>query len=356
MRVFISGICGFAGSCLAHSLLDADSSLQLSGIDNFSRPGSQINVDGLRARGVKLLHGDARSPSDLETITQFDWLIDAAANPSVLAGIDSSSSSRQLIENNLYGTINLLELTKRYRAGFILLSTSRVYSVKALANIPVKDAENAYQLDTSSHLPVGLTNNGVSEAFSTEPPLSLYGSSKLASEIVAREYGEVFELPVWINRCGVMAGAGQFGRPDQGIFAYWINSWLRKARLRYIGFGGTGHQTRDCLHPRDLVPLLIDQMRSYNADKPRVINVGGGLTNSISLAQLSEWCTNRFGSHQIERDPEPRLFDVPWLVLDSSRAAEAWNWRPLTSLQAILEEIAKHAEAHPEWLRLSAAL
>src|SRR5207247_9786355 len=62
---------------------------------------------------------------------------------------------------------------------------------------------------------------------STTPPVSLYGSTKLASEFIALEYGGAFGLPVWINRCGVLAGAGQFGTPDQGIFAFWINSYLR---------------------------------------------------------------------------------------------------------------------------------
>ncbi len=58
----------------------------------------------------------------------------------------------------------------------------------------------------------------------------MYGSTKLASEIVALEYGEAFGFPVWINRCGVLAGAGQFGTPDQGIFSYWINAHLRGGR------------------------------------------------------------------------------------------------------------------------------
>jgi CDP-paratose 2-epimerase len=70
--------------------------------------------------------------------------------------------------------------------------------------------------------------------------------------------------PVWINLSGVLAGAGQFSRPDQGIFAFWINSYLRHTPLSYIGFDGTGLQTRDCLHPRDLVPLITGQMREQH--------------------------------------------------------------------------------------------
>ncbi len=356
MKVLITGICGFVGNCIARALIDNKPGLELIGLDNFSRPGSQLNVESLRARGVKLLHGDVRCPSDLECIRSLDWIIDAAANPSVLAGVDEATTSRQVLENNLYGTINLLELAKRSGAGFILISTSRVYSQKELSKLPMVVDQDAFRLDSSGALPAGATAGGVTEQFSTRAPLSLYGSSKLASEIVALEYGEAFEMPIWINRCGVLAGAGQFGRADQGIFAYWINACRRRAKLCYIGFDGRGHQTRDCLHPRDLVPLLQQQMSmSNNKSRPRVVNLGGGASNSMSLAQLSAWCADRFGVHHVESDPTPRRFDVPWLVIDSELALDTWSWQPLTALNTILDEIAAHAEAHPKWLEISAA-
>jgi CDP-paratose 2-epimerase len=356
MRILLSGICGFAGSSLAHGLLDHDSTHQLIGLDNLSRAGGHLNIEPLRKRGVKLIHADVRSPSDLESIKTVDWIIDAAANPSVLAGIDGTTNSRQLMEHNLYGTINLLELARRHRAGFILLSTSRVYSVKSLAEIPVVVRDDGFEPDHSSVPPPGVSSRGIAENFSTAPPLSLYGSSKLASECIALEYGETFEFPVWINRCGVLAGAGQFGRADQGIFSFWINAYLRREPLRYIGFDGAGHQTRDCFHPRDLLPLLQKQLSGTETENPRTLNFGGGTENSMSLAQLSRWCAKRFGLHQVASDPEPRPFDVPWLVMDSRLAAETWGWQPTMSLEAILEEIAAHAEANPGWLEMSAAL
>ena len=343
------------GNCLSHALLDDDATIELLGIDNFSRSGSHVNIEPLRGRGVKLLHGDVRCSSDLEFITDLDWIIDAAANPSVLAGVDGVTSSRQVVENNLYGTINLLELAKRSRAGFILMSTSRVYSLKQLAGLPMIIERAAFQLNPSVPLPIGVSVEGVTEQFSTHPPLSLYGCTKIASEVLALEYEQAFEIPTWINRCGVLAGAGQFGRPDQGIFAYWINAYLRRAKLRYIGFGGSGHQTRDCLHPRDLVPLLRQQMSYSGNDKPRIMNLGGGASNSMSLAQLSEWCAQRFGAHVVEHDGDGRQFDVPWLILDSRLAHDTWSWRPVTTIKSILEEIAQHAEAHPNWLELSSA-
>lgn len=356
MKLLVSGSCGFVGRSIIEQLLAHDSSFTIHGIDNFSRAGSQLNIEPLKALGVQITHGDVRTPSDLESLPKFDWIIDAAANPSVLAGVDGKTSSRQLLEHNLYGTINLLELAKRCDAGFTLISTSRVYSAKALAALPVVLRENATAIDASSDLPAGVSAAGVNEQFSTQPPLSLYGVSKLASELIALEYADAFNIPVWLNRCGVLAGAGQFGRPDQGIFAYWINAYLRRAKLRYIGFGGTGTQTRDCFHPADLVPLLLAQFRDSRSDTQRIVNLGGGTRNAMSLAQLSEWCSHRFGTHTIEADPQPRPFDVPWLVMDYGGAYKIWNWKPARDLETILEEIAQHAEANPDWLKISGAL
>ena len=211
MKILISGACGFVGSTLANGLLDNVSSREIIGLDNLSRAGSHLNIEPLRKRGVKLIHADLRSPSDLEAIAAIDWIIDAAANPSVLAGVDGMTTSRQLIEHNLYGTVNLLELAKRHGAGFILLSTSRVYSVRALSEIPVVAKGDRFEPDDSSVFAAGVSVHGIAENFSTTPPLSLYGSSKLTSECLALEYGETFEFPVWIDRCGVLAGA-EIGR------------------------------------------------------------------------------------------------------------------------------------------------
>ena len=138
MRILITGICGFVGSTLARGLREGWPDWEIVGLDNLVRAGSETNRRALRERGVKLYHGDVRNPSDLETLPRCDWIIEAAANPSVLAGVDGKTSSRQLIEHNLVGTINMLELLKHWRCGFTILSTSRVYSIRALAAIPVE--------------------------------------------------------------------------------------------------------------------------------------------------------------------------------------------------------------------------
>ena len=350
MKLLITGICGFVGSTLARALRETDQQVQIWGIDNLIRPGSELNRGGLVAQGIPFVHGDIRHASDLASLPAVDWVLDAAANPSVLAGVDGVTNSRQLVEHNLLGTVNLLEYCRASHAGFILLSTSRVYSITTLSNLPMHTDNRAYHLDVRPPLPPGISAAGVAEPCSTEPPVSLYGSTKLASECLALEYGVTFDLPVWINRCGVLAGAGQFGKADQGIFSYWVHAHRARKPLKFIGFSGSGCQVRDCLHPRDLAPLLLKQMTEAKPGIRRIQNLGGGAANSMSLAQLHDWCDARFRPHRAEPDPKPRRFDIPWMVMDSSLAREQWGWEPRTGLPEILEEIARHAEQNPQWL------
>jgi CDP-paratose 2-epimerase len=254
-------------------------------------------------------------------------------------------SSLDLLDHNLIGTIQMLEFCKQHSAGFILMSTSRVYSIPPLASLPVESVQGAFR-PKSFRPEIGLTEKGISEIFPTLPPASLYGTSKRCSELLALEYAEAFGFPVWINRCGVLAGAGQFGRADQGIFSFWIRSWKEKRPLKYIGFDGRGSQVRDCLHPRDLIPLLQKQIQGDKPSDPkdgidvRISNFSGGTKNACSLVQLSDWCLAQFGPHEVASDPQPRPYDLAWVVLDSTRATRLWNWHASIPCPIIFEEIA----------------
>jgi CDP-paratose 2-epimerase len=210
-------------------------------------------------------------------------------------------------------------------------------------------------LDETQTLPAGMSARGVNEDFSVAPPLSLYGSSKLASELLCLEYGHTFGFPVWVNRCGVMAGAGQLGTAEQGNFSYWLHAHKARRRLRYIGFDGTGKQVRDALHPEDLADLIIAEMREPARTSTRVWNIAGGTNNAISLSELTGWCNQRFGRHDPQPDLTARPFDIPWLVLDSGRACTTLGWSPRRTLESILEEIACYAEANPNWLEVCEA-
>jgi CDP-paratose 2-epimerase len=355
MRILITGVCGFVGSALAECLLERVEGLHIVGLDNLMRPGAETNRARMGQLGVEFIHGDLRSASDIAGLPQCDWVIDAAANPSVLAGLSGGASSRLLFEHNLAALGNVLEYCKEHKAGLLMLSSSRVYSIPALAAIPLRIHDGALVVDSTALLPRGLTVDGVGVEFSTMPPVSLYGATKLSSEIIALEYGAAFDFPVWITRCGVLAGAGQFGTAAQGIFAFWVNAHLRRRPLRYIGFDGTGCQTRDAFHPRDLASLLIAQTRTARPDGQRIYTAGGGPANAMSLAQLNAWCDRRFGSHAPSVDPEPRKFDIPWVAMDNTDATRDFGWNVEMLLPGILEGIAEHAMCHPDWLEISRA-
>ncbi len=353
MKILITGICGFAGAAIAESLLERREGLSISGIDNLHRPGSEINRVRMRKRGVKFVQGDIRQASDFEVLPDADWVIDAAANPSVLAGLAGNVSSRQLFEHNLASIVNVLEYCKAHRAGLLLLSSSRVYSIPALKSLPLKQSVDAFHLDHSGDLPTGVSARGIGADFSTHAPVSLYGGTKLACETMALEYGEAFGFPVWIDRCGVLAGPGQFGTPEQGIFSYWMNAHLRRRPLRYIGFDGTGKQVRDAMHPRDLAALLDLQMRRDRIGGQRIYTAGGGPDHAMSLAQLTAWCDARFGAFAVTADLNERPYDIPWVVMDNAGCERHFGWQPETTMPALLDEIALHAEANPDWLERS---
>jgi CDP-paratose 2-epimerase len=350
MRLLVTGACGFVGSTLIRTLLAAIPGLEVVGLDNFLRDGSRGNVEPLRRFGVEVVEGDIRSEDDLTAIGRVDWVLDCAAEPSVLAGVGGAVSAFGVMDHNLIGTLRVLEFCKRHGAGLVLLSTSRVYSIAPLASLAVEAVDGAFApAPGACGQTPGLSGRGIAESFSTVPPLSLYGVSKRCAELVALEYADAFGFPVWINRCGVLAGAGQFGKADQGIAAYWIRAWRDRKPLRYIGFGGAGAQVRDFLHPRDLTRAIERQfaagahapvIRGDGVD-PRICNFAGGLSNACSLANLSDWCRDRFGPHEVGSDPMPRPFDLPWVVLDATRAAETWDWKPVTPLSGIFAEIAE---------------
>lgn len=351
MRLLVTGACGFVGSCLVRGLLEAMPGLVVTGMDNFLRDGSRGNVEPLARLGVRIIEGDIRHEADLDAAGPADWVLDCAAEPSVLAGVGGSTSAYGVMDHNLVGTLRVLEYCKRHGAGLVLLSTSRVYSIAPLSAVRLESIGGAYRPSPGALAGLhGISDRGIAEDFPTDPPLSLYGVSKRCAELVALEYADAFGLPLWINRCGVLAGAGQFGKADQGIFTYWIKAWRERRPLAYIGFDGTGSQVRDCLHPRDLVPVLLRQFtssssppdgaRAGHAIDPRICNFSGGVAGACSLANLSDWCRERFGDHAVATQPLPRPFDLPWVVLDSTRASSAWGWKPTTPLSNILEEIA----------------
>lgn len=350
MKILITGIAGFVGSRLAAFFKENLDGCEITGIDNLSRRGSEINLPLLKQCGCKFIHGDIRSKEDVEELPAADWIIDCAAIPTVTAGL--SGGTAQLVQHNLMSTLNLLEKCRRDQSGFVILSTSRVYSIPALTQLQITETESRFDIVKPAKLPEGCSTKGISAGFSTQAPVSLYGATKLASEVMALEYGASFNFPVWINRCGVIAGAGQFGKIDQGIFSFWIYQWLAHKPLSYIGFGGTGKQVRDFLSPEDLGRLLLKQIKEPSRKVPKIVNVGGGKERSMSLRELSQYCFEATGiAYPVSSLPETRPFDIPWYVTDNDQVEACWGWQPEQTKEEILASIIRYAKDNVDIIR-----
>jgi CDP-paratose 2-epimerase len=352
MRILITGVCGYVGSRIAAAIADRKPSVEIVGIDNLSRRGAETNLPTLRKFGVRFYHGDMRMQSDLHVLPACDWAIDCAANPRVSAGIsaDSGCSPAQLLEHNLVGTLHLLEYCRGHGCGLVLLSSSRVYSLDGLAAIPLREDETRFRTlpPFPSNMP-GLSEYGIAEEFSTAPPLSLYGATKLASEVLALEYAAAFAFPLWIDRCGVIGGPGQLGRIEQGVFSYWVYACALGRPLKYIGFGGNGKQVRDCVTAEDIADLIVRQVGDASRSVPRVLNVGGGVDGALSLLELTQLCESFFGRKcPVEHSNETRPYDIPFFVTDTRRVREAWDWKPSCDGKGIVLRLCEWADRNRE--------
>ncbi len=350
MRILVTGGAGFVGSRIALAATRLHHAPDVVVFDNLRRRGAETNLTLLQAAGIPFAHGDVRSAADLEDLDgRFDLVIDAAAEPSVHAG--TSGSPRYVIDTNLGGTVNLLEFSRRRADVFVLLSTSRVYAIDALRSIETTEGETRLEISGEQRVD-GVSPQGVREDFPVDGVRSFYGASKLASEMLAQEYAAATDLKVIINRCGVLAGAGQFGKVDQGVVALWVAAHLYGRPLRYIGFGGTGKQVRDLMHPDDLIDLLARQIDMVDELNGEVFNVGGGREVSVSLRELTDLCVERTGrTVEIAPEPDTASVDVPVYITDTSRVREATGWSPTRDAAAIVNDIAAWIEGDLERLR-----
>jgi len=337
MRILITGGAGFVGSRLASHYKSVDASNRVVVLDNLKRRGSELNLPLLKSQGIEFVHGDIRTPSDLFDLEgNFDLFIECSAEPSVLAGLNQSPN--YLLQTNLVGTLNCLEFTRIRCSGMIFLSTSRVYSMKPLREIELSEGATRFEL-TPNQQTVGLTNKGIGESFPTHLPRSLYGATKLCSEQIIQEYCYAYGIKALINRCGVLAGAGQLGKVDQGFFTLWVARHFYKIPLTYQGFGGTGKQVRDVLHPTDLFELLQKQAHSITKDCD-IYNVGGGVDQAVSLRELTDLCREISGNTiSIQSLEKTHAMDVPLYITDSAKAEKDFGWRPKIGIRSIAKEI-----------------
>ena len=337
-QILITGGSGFVGSNIAIFLKTHHPNTHIIVADNLKRKGSELNLPRLRHHGIKFLHADIRNPEDMEfKELEPELIIDCSAEPSVLSGY--GESPYYIINTNLMGTINCLELARRFKSDLIFLSTNRIYPFNTLNSISTLETDSRYVMAPDQNMP-GVSMKGISERFPLEGVRSLYGATKLSSEMIIQEYSDMYQFRFIINRCSVIAGPWQMGRVDQGVFTLWMARHYFQGELSYIGWGGQGKQVRDLLHVNDLAELLDFQIRNFENLNGRIFNVGGGLKNSLSLLEATQLCQEITG-HKITilSQPDNRPADLKWYVTDNTHTTQATGWKPRHTPQETLTAI-----------------
>jgi CDP-paratose 2-epimerase len=344
MRVLVTGGAGFVGSSIALALAARRPSWEVVALDNLVRRGSELNVPRLRDAGVEFVRGDVRSREDVLGVDAVSAVVECAAEPAATSGLDGDTS--YVFETNLVGAYNALELARVHHAQMVFVSTSRVYSIPAQRGLRYREDETRFVLEDEQPF-VGASARGLSEAFPVDGARSLYGTTKLAAELLVAEYADAFDLPTVVNRCGVIAGPWQMGKVDQGVFTFWMLAHVFGRPLRYIGYGGSGKQVRDLVHVDDVVDLVEAQLAAPAEWAGGVFNVGGGLAGSLSLRETTELCRQLSGNEvPIEGVADQSAADVPIYVSDCSAIEEAKGWRPTRSPREILQDVHDWIRAH----------
>ena len=328
LRILITGGCGFVGTNLCIFLKDKN--FNIFSLDNLSRKGSNFNLNILKKLKIKNFKYDIADNKKIKLLPKFDIIIDCCAEAAVEL---SKKDVRKVIDTNLLGTINILEKVKKEKSKIIFMSTSRVNSINNLNKL----VNNRTALKQKIFV-----NKKVNENFNVLKPKSIYGLTKLASEMFIQEFAYAFNIKYLINRCGVISGPMQFGKQDQGFISLWIWRHIQKKKLSYIGFGGYGNQIRDVLHVSDLCELIYLQIIKINKINNMLFTIGGSTKSFVSLIDLTKKCQEITGNIlSIGRITKTSIYDIPYFISDNTLVNKTYNWSPKKNINQIISDTFK---------------
>ena len=231
---------------------------------------------------------------------------------------------------NAAGTLNLLELYRRYcpKAVFIFTSTNKVYG-DLVNDFKYKEYKKRYDLKEEDKYYGGITEEFLIDQSRHSP----FGVSKASADLMVQEYGRYFNLKTGVFRLGVVAGRGQNGALEQGFLSYMIESFKNKKDFTIIGY--KGKQVRDIIDARDVVNAFY--LFYKNPKKGEVFNLGGGRKNSASILELIDKISNITNKKpKIIYQNQPRLGDHKWWIGDYSKFKKNY---PLWEIKYSLDDI-----------------
>ena len=275
MKILITGGCGFVGANIA--LFLNSKGYKIESLDNLSRKGSNYNLNLLKQNKIKDYKIDISNYKKLSKLPKYDLVIDCCAEAAVEV---SKKNIDKVINTNLIGTLNVLKKVKQDSSKILFLSSSRIY--------PINESNKLIKSNLIKKKIIQKKMFG--EKDNIQGAKTIYGLTKLTSEMLIEEFAYAFKIKYLINRCGVISGPLQFGKQDQGFVSLWVWNHLNKKNMKYIGFGGNGFQLRDVLHINDLCELILKQIKKFNKINNKLFTVGGSKGSCISLVELTKIC------------------------------------------------------------------
>jgi len=333
--MLITGGAGLVGSeCIR---LFCDKGWKVISVDNYTR-GKIFGNDGNTKPNIEELKKDydfehyemdIRDEKMVELIKKVDAIIHTAAQPSHPKSIEMPIEDFMI---NAYGTLLLLEWTKRYRSDaiFVFCSTNKVYG----------DIPNyfAYKIIGKRFEPIDpWLWNGFDESLRIDQSLHTpFGVSKAAADLYVQEYARLYGLKTGVFRMGCITGGVARAVELHNWEPYFVKKALTGQRLTIYGY--RGYQVRDVIHAKDLAELFYQFIENPKAGE--VYNVGGSRKNSISLLEAIDLIEKITGT-TINYDYGPeREGDHKWWISNISKVKNSYpKWDIKISLEEIFKEI-----------------
>ena len=297
-KILVTGSSGLVGSevCKHFSV----QGYEIHGIDNNQRSvffgpqgDTRWNQQRLQAELKNFFHHeiDIRNRQGILNLLQQikpEVIVHTAAQPSHdrAAAIPFDD-----FDTNAVGTLNLLEAARQFapQSPFIHMSTNKVYG-DAPNKIKLKELETRWDYDDTFY------ENGIDETFTIDQSKhSLFGASKVASDIMVQEYGRYFNMPTCCLRGGCLTGPNHTGVELHGFLSYLVKCNLEGKT--YFVYGYKGKQVRDNIHSHDIACFMEAFINSPRAAE--VYNLGGGKNNTCSILEAFAIAEKFSGKKQV---------------------------------------------------------
>ncbi len=339
----ITGSCGLVGS--ESSIFFSKKGFEVIGIDNNERRfffGKDGDINWIKTKlkkkikNYKHFHIDIRNYNSLESIfkkykKKISVIIHCAAQPS-----HDWAKSKPFIDFdiNAKGTLNLLELTKKYcsQSPFIFMSTNKVYGDNPNF-LPLVENKSRWEIKRQHKY-----FKGIDEKMSIDNCThSFFGASKTYADLVVQEYGKNVGLKTTCFRAGCITGPNHSGAKLHGFLSYLVKSSLLKKEYTLIGY--KGKQVRDNIHSYDLVNCFWEFYKKPTSGK--VYNIGGGRLSNCSILEAL-YLVEDISGIKIKKKilKTNRIGDHIWYISDMKKFKKDYpNWKQKYSTRKIITEL-----------------